>query len=99
NYVKQGTNQNMGFLRYTAAGHLDSTFSGDGKQVLDFGGPENVRAMTVQGDGKIVAVGAADGSKFAAVRLKGGGSVDTGFGSGGMTSAPLSGPNVSANDV
>src|SRR5205823_2764644 len=34
-YVKQGTNQNMGFVRYAASGQLDTTFSGDGKQIVD----------------------------------------------------------------
>lgn len=43
--------------RYNADGSLDTTFSGDGKVTTDFGSSGAARAVSVQGDGKIVAAG------------------------------------------
>ena len=43
----------------TPNGSLDTSFSGDGKQTTDFGGPTTGDRGAIQGDGKIVVVGAA----------------------------------------
>ena len=45
--------------RYNPNGSLDTSFSGDGKQTTDFGGPTRANGVALQGDGKIVAVGPA----------------------------------------
>jgi uncharacterized delta-60 repeat protein len=42
---------------WRANGTLDKTFSGDGKQVTDFGGEEQAPAIALQSDGKIVLAG------------------------------------------
>ncbi len=49
--------------RYNPNGSLDTSFSGDGKQTTDFGGFEHADGVALQGDGKIVAVGAAAASR------------------------------------
>src|SRR5207244_1194798 len=44
-------------VRYNAAGTLDTSFSGDGKQTTSFPGFDEAKAVALQADGKIVAVG------------------------------------------
>lgn len=44
-------------LRYKADGTLDTTFSGDGRQLTNFGGRDQALDVVLQPDGKIVAVG------------------------------------------
>jgi|CXWL01.1.fsa_nt_gi uncharacterized delta-60 repeat protein len=66
----------------------DSGFDGDGKVLLDFGFPGEVRAIAVQPDGKIVVAGVrelGDGASQGMVaRLLANGSLDPGFGTGGQ---------------
>ena len=68
--------------RYNSDGSLDTTFSADGKQTTDFGNSDSAAAVTLQGDGKIVAAGQGDGTdgkNFALVRYNPDGSLDTSF--------------------
>lgn len=56
-----GTNTDFCVARYSADGVLDTTFSGDGKVVSAIGsGDDDVRAMALQADGKIVVAGSCD---------------------------------------
>jgi uncharacterized delta-60 repeat protein len=59
-------------VRYTAAGLLDATFSGDGKVVTDFGGNDSADALVIQSNDRIVAAGFTDvngtGLDFAVAR-------------------------------
>jgi uncharacterized delta-60 repeat protein len=56
--VAAGTsNGNFALVRYDPNGTLDTTFSGDGRQVTNFGGVAIAYDVAVQPDGKIVAVG------------------------------------------
>jgi uncharacterized delta-60 repeat protein len=48
--------------RYNANGSLDPSFSGDGKQTTDFGGPDAAHGVALQANGKIVAIGHGLGS-------------------------------------
>ena len=70
-----------------AAGDLDLTFSGDGKQTTDFGiGSTTAAAMVRQPDGKIVAVGTDLGHgpyRFALARYNPDGSLDKTFSGNG----------------
>jgi uncharacterized delta-60 repeat protein len=60
----------FGLARYNPDGSLDSTFSGDGKVMTDFGfANDRAFAVALQGDGKTVAAGVADG-EFALARYK-----------------------------
>jgi uncharacterized delta-60 repeat protein len=77
--------------RYNTDGSLDSTF-GSGGIVTTAVGNDNptvaANDVTIQSDGKIVVVGTGAGSSgadvFAVVRYNTDGSLDTGFGSGGV---------------
>ena len=68
-----------------AAGDLDTSFSGDGKQMTDFGfgADDGASGVALQSDGKIVAVGTArggaTGNDFALARYNPNGSLDPGF--------------------
>jgi len=63
-----------------APGDLDPSFDGDGKVLTDFRGFENVNALAVQPDGKLVAAG---GNLFALARYNPDGSLDRSFGGDG----------------
>jgi uncharacterized delta-60 repeat protein len=65
-------------------GDLDTSFSGDGKRVIDFGGVDTPHVVLVQPNGRIVvAGGGAASDSFCVVRLRANGALDTTFGSGG----------------
>ena len=63
-------NPKFAIARYNPNGSLDTSFSGDGKQTTDFGATrDGATGVALQGDGKIVAVGAA-GSGASHQRLR-----------------------------
>jgi uncharacterized delta-60 repeat protein len=65
-------------------GDLDSSFAGDGKRAINFGGTDVARALLVQPNGRIVvAGGGAAASSFCVARLRADGALDTTFGTGG----------------
>lgn len=68
--------------RYTAGGALDTSFSGDGFQIIDFSSIATMTDLATQSDGKLVGVGTMGvlGSRrFAVARYKVGGALDTTF--------------------
>ncbi|HQA12445.1 delta-60 repeat domain-containing protein, partial [Zoogloea sp.] len=73
-------------VRYLADGTLDTSFSGDGKQIVDISGSsDEAFGLALQADGKIVQVGSANIAgtlDFAVLRYNTDGSLDTGFGGG-----------------
>jgi uncharacterized delta-60 repeat protein len=74
-----------------AAGDLDPTFSGDGKQTTNFGAaPTGAVGAVRQADGKIVAVGAADGN-FLVARYNLDGSLDPSFSGDGRLQTNFTG--------
>lgn len=87
--------------RYFANGNLDSTFSGDGKQLINFG-PSTIdagaSAVVVQPDGRIVLAGwvrrfvnNSFQNEFAVARLNPDGTLDSTFGLNGLVTTPLGG--------
>ena len=106
-----GGNVDYGLARLNPDGTLDTTFDGDGRQVVPFdlgsGNVDRARALALQPDGRIVVVGAvttaAPGdSDFGVARLNPDGTLDTTFsGDGRQTVAfNLGGSNVDrATDV
>ena len=52
-----GTTNDIALVRYNTDGSLDTTFSGDGKIVVDLGGNDQGYSVAVQSDGKIIVAG------------------------------------------
>ncbi|MBY0370629.1 hypothetical protein K2X33_08085 [bacterium] len=81
--------EDFGIAKLTSAGVLDTTFSADGKDTQDIGGStdDEAYAVTLQTDGKILAVGkgGSDSSAgLALVRWNTDGTLDTSFGTNGI---------------
>jgi uncharacterized delta-60 repeat protein len=86
-----GSSDDFGIVRYNNDGTLDTGFSGDGKQTVDFGGTyDTAFGVSVQADGKILVSGESNGN-FALVRLNANGSLDTSFDSDGRLTTDFSG--------
>ncbi len=84
-----------------APGDLDTTFGGDGKVTTRFNAWAAARDVAVQADGKIVAVGQADGgrrARFAIARYDTDGTLDTTFGGDGKVTTRFKGGAI-AYDV
>ena len=65
-------------------GDLDTSFAGDGKKTISFGGIDTANVVLVQPNGRIVvAGGGAAANRFCVARLRSNGTLDTAFGSGG----------------
>jgi uncharacterized delta-60 repeat protein len=79
--------------RYNADGSLDSTFSGDGKVLDDSAVTSGAYDVVVEPDGGMVVAGSVNGDSsrvggdLALVRYSSDGSLDSGFGIGGVASA------------
>ncbi|MFL6213966.1 MAG: hypothetical protein ACJ74J_08745 [Blastocatellia bacterium] len=86
--------------RFNSDGALDQTFSGDGKVVTDFFGDDDAaRALVIQPDGQLIAVGyarRAGNYDFALARYNVDGSLDAGFGTGGKATTDFNGGNDKA---
>ncbi|MBA2715194.1 MAG: hypothetical protein H0U55_16795 [Rubrobacteraceae bacterium] len=91
--------------RYNPDGSLDTSFDGDGKLTTDFndGSQEQARAIAVQADGKVTAVGrtytASTTYDFAAARYNPDGSLDTSFGADGKLATDFNGRDDFATDL
>jgi uncharacterized delta-60 repeat protein len=73
-----------------APGDLDPSFGGDGWVVKDVNAPNNVDAVLIQPDGRIVVAGRL-GRQFAIWRLLSNGDLDLSFGGGGEATVPFTG--------
>ncbi len=90
------TASNFALARYNPNGSLDTSFSGDGKQITGFGAETNDQAngVALQGDGKIVVAGSTSsfgGSDFALARYNPNGSLDTSFSGDGKQTTDFGG--------
>ena len=81
-----GSDTNVGVIRLNTDGTLDTSFSGDGKLLLDVGAirlRDTVSSVALQGDGKLVLAGSSqvdsNHSMFSIVRLNTDGTPDTSF--------------------
>ncbi|TMA63675.1 MAG: hypothetical protein E6J68_11440 [Deltaproteobacteria bacterium] len=86
-YSDRGSNNAVALVRYNANGSLDTSFGTGGKVTTAIGSVDDeVFALVLQPDGKLVAAGYTSGANstaFALVRYNADGSLDTGFGTGG----------------
>jgi beta-propeller uncharacterized protein DUF5122 len=67
-------------------GDLDTSFAGDGKKTINFGGVDTANVVLVQPNGRIVVAGSTAKvttapSRFCVARLRSNGTLDTAFGS------------------
>jgi len=86
-------------LRYNTDGTLDTTGFGspNGYVTTNVGAFDNGFAVAVQADNKIVVAGNADagsGDRLALLRYNADGSLDPGFGTGGVVTRAASGPST-----
>ncbi|HLQ45158.1 MAG TPA: delta-60 repeat domain-containing protein, partial [Planctomycetaceae bacterium] len=85
---EDSSNTDFALARYNPDGTLDPTFGSGGQLTTDFDGfNDDVYAVLIQPDGKIVAVGSAKNPAnyydFAAARYLSNGTIDTTFGTAG----------------
>ena len=88
--------------RYDADGTLDTTFSGDGLQTVDFGGIDRGAAVAVASDGRIVVGATARegaSSDLAVARLSPDGTLDASFSGDGKQTTDVRGGADSAGGV
>jgi uncharacterized delta-60 repeat protein len=97
-YDERGDYQSdFALARVDGDGSLDTSFSGDGKQITDFGAGtvSSAAAVAIQPDGKILLAGSARVSagewKFALARYRADGSLDSSFAGDGTVTTGLGG--------
>ena len=79
-------------------GDLDTSFSGDGKLAINFGGIDAARVVLVQPNGRIVvAGGGAAAQSFCVARLRSNGALDTTFSADGKRAIDFGGDDESAS--
>jgi uncharacterized delta-60 repeat protein len=99
-----GARPNFALARYETGGAPDTSFSGDGKVLVEFGTSEAF-ALAVQPDGKLVIAGydfsftSGAQSNFALARTNGDGTLDTTFDGDGKVSTDFLTGNDIASDV
>jgi uncharacterized delta-60 repeat protein len=92
---------NFAIARLNVDGGLDTSFSGDGKQTVDFGGNDAATGVALRTEGKIIVAGeGGPGKDMAVTRLNSDGSVDTSFSParGSSTSAVTTTPRASRSN-
>lgn len=103
--VQGNSPEDFAVVRYTSAGDLDTTFSGDGIATTDFGFGSRDRAssLAIQSDGKLLVAGYSDvgGDRDVAIaRYLVNGALDTSFDGDGMLLSDFSsGQDDRARDV
>jgi uncharacterized delta-60 repeat protein len=79
-------NIDISVRRLLPNGARDTQFGISGEKTIDLSGDDEANSVALQPDGKIVVAGQTDKNRDAvAARLNANGSLDTGFGSGGLT--------------
>lgn len=98
-----GAGFDSALARYNPDGSLDTTFDSDGKLIIDFGYSDYASGLVLQSDGKIIFAGRALNSlgysDIAIARLNGDGSLNSGFGNGGIVTTDFFGFHDVANCV
>ena len=86
---------NFAVARFDANGQLDSTFDGDGKQTIDFGGSDRAFDLAIDSEGRIVIAGDSQ-NDFAVARLDVNGQLDSTFDGDGKKTIDFSGGSDAA---
>ena len=87
-------------VRYNKNGTLDPTFGTGGRVVATFDpNGDDLNAIVLQPDGKIVAAGSIHGMAFLVARFNADGSLDQAFGNNGSVTTTFGDPTAAGNDV
>lgn len=85
-YIDAARNYDYAMVRLTSTGALDTTFDGDGISIAATGPSQDVPSqLLVTSDGKYVIAGSVAFGDHGLVRFNANGSLDTTFGTSGMT--------------
>lgn len=103
-YINVNSNRGSAIARYNPDGSLDNTFDGDGKVTYDvFSNFDDVILdCAIQPDGKIVVAGygySGSDNVFIVLRFNPSGSLDTAFGTGGLSTFVFGSSTVRCIDV
>ncbi|MFM8251954.1 MAG: hypothetical protein ACKOBW_10205 [Planctomycetota bacterium] len=83
-----------------AAGVLDSSWNGNGRLTLDFGGTDVAASMAIQPDGKVIMAGSsAPNDSVALARTNDQGQLDPSFGNQGRMTFSMAGRSLGAGQV
>jgi uncharacterized delta-60 repeat protein len=96
--TSDGTHTQAAVLEFTQSGQLDTAFNSTGVYKFNLGTNTLPGGLVVQPNGDIVLTGAVEGAsstEFFAERLNGDGTLNTNFGSGGVTELQLDAGNTS----
>lgn len=97
-------NSDFALIRYNPNGTLDTTFSGDGRLITNFGGVDEAYDVAVQSNGKIVVAGTKCNSDFtvcdaALARYNANGTLDATFGVKGKVLTDYGGGNNGSRGI
>jgi uncharacterized delta-60 repeat protein len=94
--------RDFALARYNADGGLDTSFGSGGRVTTDFfDQTEHIKALAIQADGRLLAVGFTTGTSidFALVRYNSDGSLDSSFGNGGKVTTDFNNRLESAEAI
>ena len=92
------TQHDFALTRYHTDGSLDQSFGSGGLVVTDFaGGYDSARAVMIQSDGKIVAVGVVGNGDFGLARYNTNGGLDPAFGVDGRVTTDMNAAYVGSD--
>ncbi|QDU28395.1 Bifunctional hemolysin/adenylate cyclase precursor [Anatilimnocola aggregata] len=98
-----GSQRDLFIAKVTATGALDLTFSDDGYEIADLGGDDEIQAIVIQPDSKVVFAGRFGEVEqdFTLMRLAADGTLDSAFGPGssGLNITDFHGGNDTINDM
>lgn len=100
--VRPGARQTtrFGLARYTAAGALDTSFSEDGRTLIDVGdGDDRAGAMLALSDGRVLVAGQSGGRNIGLARVLPGGGLDPTWAGDGTLQLDFGGPPVDATGL
>jgi uncharacterized delta-60 repeat protein len=93
-----GLNGGGCILRYNSNGSLDNGFGLNGIVIVNFNGTGSGHIQKIQADGEIVVAGSLN-YKFAVTRYNLNGTLDSSFGSNGVTITDMNGSNDEPTDI
>jgi uncharacterized delta-60 repeat protein len=86
-------------VRYLRDGSLDTGFGNGGRAATFGGGDPAASALAVQEDGRILVAGATSAGDAAVARHRSDGSLDVGFGTGGVVTTDFGGDDVARSVI